>query len=56
MDEDEYEEYCRAIDWLDTRQDSPDLNTLVQEQLRDEEGIRVPGCYVALPLKVPDIT
>jgi hypothetical protein len=50
MDEDEYEEWLYQIDLIEQKQlakefGEPDL----LEQLRDENGFRVPGCYRVLP-------
>lgn len=50
MDEEEYEKYLDQIDNLDAlingRAEEP---TYIQDQLRDQDGIRVPGCYRTVP-------
>jgi len=46
MDEDEYEEYLRQISDL---RESEVFRDHSREQLRDEEGLRVQGCYVVRP-------
>jgi len=46
MDEDEYEDYMHAIERL---QYSDPQHQELTEQLRDEDGFRVEGCYVTLP-------
>lgn len=46
MDEWELEEYIKAIDELE-RRELKDHGLL--EQIRDEDGIRVPGCFYTLP-------
>lgn len=45
MDEDEYDQLLRQIDALE--QDARDQDLI--EQCRDEDGLRVPGCYYVLP-------
>ena len=56
MDEDQYESYLLAIDRLDKRLGpvDPDRETSVIEQMRDEDGFRVPGCYRRMPLHTPE--
>lgn len=49
MDEEEYEVYLRMIDEYQHRDMGDELIT---EQLRDEDGIRVDGCYRVLPAPV----
>lgn len=52
MDEDELDAYLNAIDRLDTRL-GPEysvIETPIFDQLRDERGHRVPGCYRKHPL------
>lgn len=51
MNEDELDQYLDAVDRLDTRLGptfTPDERPIF-EQLRDEDGLRVPGCYRAFP-------
>ena len=49
MDEEELEQYLDAIDSIDPLlQHDPrpiDGTQLLHEQVRDERGFRVPGCY-----------
>ena len=49
MDEQEYEDYLRAIDGLDERtvEHTP-------ERLRDDYGYVVPGCYITIPPRMDD--
>ena len=52
VDEDELELYLDAIDELDDRlqtTNKQDYSETVSEQLRDEHGFRVPGCYRTAP-------
>ena len=52
MDEEEYEQYLDMIDRVDDRLrlDADEGNVFrPNEQLRDEHGIRVPGCYRVPP-------
>ena len=50
MDEMELEEYLDAIDRLDSRIGADDKSPYdITEQLRDERGDRVEGCYVMRP-------
>lgn len=47
MDEEELEEYLRQIERLRDYEDSP-----LREQLVDEEGYAVPGCFRVVPAPV----
>ena len=52
MDEEEYEQYLDMIDRVDDRLrlDADEGNVFrPNEQLRDDHGIRVPGCYRVPP-------
>ena len=52
MDEHELDEYLSSIDFLDTRLGArapDDGDDLQLEYLRDERGIRMPGCYRVRP-------
>ena len=46
MDEEEYLEYINAIDEIE-RRELKDGNLM--EQIRDEDGARVPGCFFVKP-------
>lgn len=55
IDEDEYEALLNEIDRLDSRLDAHQLNSgdrPLVEQLRDDDGIRVPGAYRVRPVDV----
>ena len=53
MDEDEYLEYLAAIDQLEDRESHWAIASRpIKEQLRDEHGHRVSGCYWVAPYKV----
>ena len=56
MDESQYEAYLLAIDQLDGRLGpmDPDRDVILIEQMRDGDGIRVPGCYRKMPLDTPE--
>ena len=47
MDEQEYLEYCRQVFGLEF--DEPEIDVML-EQLRDDDGEAMPGCYRARPL------
>jgi len=52
MDPDEYETYLDQIDAMDPllrQREVLDENENLCEQLRDDHGWRVPGCYRVLP-------
>ena len=52
MDPEEYESYLDQIDAMDPLlrgRSEIDENESLCEQLRDEHGLRVPGCYRVLP-------
>ena len=53
MDEDEYEGYLDSIDAIDpllrTELDDPIMTGSLIQQLRDEDGNRVDGCYWTPP-------
>ena len=51
MDEKELEEYLRQIDKVESVRMGDDA---LLDQLRDEEGIGVPGCYRTLPIPTED--
>ena len=48
MDEEEYEDYLNQIDNMRWGTNELEHDSL-QEQLRDEQGYRVPGCYRTRP-------
>ena len=54
MNPEEYEAYLDAIDLLDERLGVSDIRveTPVCEQLRDDYGYRVPGCYRTSPTSI----
>jgi hypothetical protein len=52
MDEEELEEYLAAIDRLDSRINTRERDSSVLEQLRDEDGYRVPGCFHTRPANI----
>jgi hypothetical protein len=52
MDELEYENYLAAIDRLDSRAFVWEREESVLEQLRDEDGYRVPGCFHTRPANI----
>ena len=57
MDEDELERYLDQIDAIDPLlkyEEGPLEYFLKFEQLRDEYGVRVPGCYRKMPCRVYD--
>jgi hypothetical protein len=49
MDEWEYEQYLNAISEIE--QQAYEEQRLI-EQIRDEDGLRVPGCYYVKPAAV----
>ena len=44
VNEEEYEEYLNQIDGMHEQDHAP-----LREQLRDEDGNQVPGCYRIIP-------
>ena len=44
VNEEEYEEYLNQIDGMHEQDNAP-----LREQLRDEDGNQVPGCYRIIP-------
>jgi len=50
MDETEYQEYIDAIDAVERRdRERFETNGALTEQIRDEDGFRVPGCFYVKP-------
>jgi hypothetical protein len=50
MDEDEYDDYLYQIDLIEQRKLGQERkDCALWDQLRDEDGIRVPGCHRVLP-------
>lgn len=45
MDEEEYDQYLNAVFGMDYMEERGDLC----QQLRDDDGYRVPGCYRVMP-------
>jgi hypothetical protein len=53
MDEEELDEYQKLIDLIEDRRIIREIaESELLEQMRDEEYMRVPGCYRVLPAPV----